>query len=299
MPSRAWTSTWRRARSSAWWAPTARARPPWSRPWRASSIPPPGTAEVLGFTPWQRKNAFRRQIALIMGQKAQLWWDLPAGDGFLLLREIYQMPEDRFQANAGLPLTERSRVKDKLNIQIRRLCLGERMKMELIAALLHSAARGVPGRAHHRPRPDRPARHPRVHPRVPPEGESGHDPHLAITWRTSRSSAERIVLVAKGELVYDGSVTPSGGHATHKVLTVHLRAGPGGRLLAPGAVPAARHPAGPAGLGEVVESDGQVDQGQGGSRGGAGGLRPGCCRTWPWPTWPSPKRTWARSSRPS
>ena len=54
--------------------------------------PSGGTAEVLGHVPWQRKNEFRRQIALIMGQEAQLWWDLPAGDGFMLLREISGSP---------------------------------------------------------------------------------------------------------------------------------------------------------------------------------------------------------------
>lgn len=82
--------------------------------------PTSGRAEVLGFTPWQRKNAFRRQIALIMGQKAQLWWDLPAGDGFLLLREIYQIPRERFQANLDA-LVSALQIKDKLKIQIRRL----------------------------------------------------------------------------------------------------------------------------------------------------------------------------------
>src|SRR3989338_1429147 len=54
-------------------------------------FPTSGEAKVLGFTPWERRDAFRRQIALIMGQKAQLWWDLPAADGFLLLREIYRI----------------------------------------------------------------------------------------------------------------------------------------------------------------------------------------------------------------
>src|SRR5262249_53871013 len=54
--------------------------------------PTSGSARVLGHVPWERQNEFRRQIALIMGQKAQLWWDLPAADCFLLLREIYRIP---------------------------------------------------------------------------------------------------------------------------------------------------------------------------------------------------------------
>ncbi|MDX1642991.1 MAG: ATP-binding cassette domain-containing protein [Thermoanaerobaculia bacterium] len=99
--------------------------------------PTAGEAEVLGFTPWERSNAFRRQIALIMGQKAQLWWDLPAADCFLLLREIYQIPRARYEADLA-KLAKLLRVEEELEIQIRRLSLGERMKMELIAALLHS-----------------------------------------------------------------------------------------------------------------------------------------------------------------
>jgi ABC-2 type transport system ATP-binding protein len=99
--------------------------------------PTAGDARVLGYRPWERANAFRQQIALIMGQKAQLWWDLPAADAFLLLREIYQIPRKRFEATLAR-LAALLDVEAELDIQIRRLSLGERMKMELIAALLHS-----------------------------------------------------------------------------------------------------------------------------------------------------------------
>ncbi len=98
--------------------------------------PTSGSASVLGFTPWERKNEFRRQVALIMGQKSQLWWDLPAGDCFLLLREIYCVPPARFKKTLDY-LVQSLGVENQLKIQIRRLSLGERMKMELIAALLH------------------------------------------------------------------------------------------------------------------------------------------------------------------
>ncbi len=100
-------------------------------------FPTRGDARVLGYRPWERNDDLRRQIALIMGQKAQLWWDLPAADCFLLLREIYRIPKQRFDATLG-ELVQLLDVKDQLNIQIRRLSLGERMKMELIAALLHA-----------------------------------------------------------------------------------------------------------------------------------------------------------------
>lgn len=96
-----------------------------------------GTTRILGHDPWKRHNDFRRQIALIMGQKAQLWWDLPAEDCFQLLKEIYQIPDALYKENLSF-LAETLQVQHLLNIQIRRLSLGERMKMELIAALLHN-----------------------------------------------------------------------------------------------------------------------------------------------------------------
>ncbi|MHC4162708.1 MAG: ABC transporter ATP-binding protein, partial [Planctomycetota bacterium] len=98
--------------------------------------PTAGEAQVLGFTPWERDNRFRRQIALIMGQKAQLWWDLPAADCFLLLKEIYRVRDAEYKETLAY-LTGVLDVEQQLNIQIRRLSLGERMKMELIAVLLH------------------------------------------------------------------------------------------------------------------------------------------------------------------
>src|SRR5436305_11005622 len=98
--------------------------------------PTSGTARVLGFVPWEREDAFRRQFALVMGQKNQLWWDLPAADSFQLHREIYSLPADDFNRTLG-ELTEMFGVRDLTRQPVRELSLGERMKMELIAALLH------------------------------------------------------------------------------------------------------------------------------------------------------------------
>ena len=98
--------------------------------------PSSGEASVFGHVPWKRENAFRRQIALIMGQKSQLWWDLPALDCFRLLQRIYEIPEEEYQKRLG-ELTERLQVTGQLRTQMRRLSLGERMKMELVASLLH------------------------------------------------------------------------------------------------------------------------------------------------------------------
>src|SRR5256714_3596362 len=98
--------------------------------------PTAGGARVLGFVPWDRADAFRRRFALVMGQKNQLWWDLPAADSFQLHREIYSLPRPAFEKTLG-ELTELFGVKELTRQPVRELSLGERMKMELIAALLH------------------------------------------------------------------------------------------------------------------------------------------------------------------
>lgn len=99
--------------------------------------PTGGYVNVLGFIPWERKKEFQKQFAIVMGQKAQLWWDLPAYETFILNREIYEIPERRFRQVLS-DLTEMLAVKDILKVQVRRLSLGQRMKCELIAALLHT-----------------------------------------------------------------------------------------------------------------------------------------------------------------
>ncbi len=191
--------------------------------------PTAGAASVLGFDPWRRDDRLRQQIALIMGQKAQLWWDLPAGDGFLLLKEIYRIPADRYRATLAY-LCEVLGVGDELKVQVRRLSLGERMKMELIAALLHS-------------------------PRVvfldePTIGldltaqrairdfllqyRRDHRPAMILTshyMEDIERLCPRILILRHGELVFDGPLAEvAQSYQRHKILTAHLRrdAGSGG-----------------------------------------------------------------------
>ena len=99
--------------------------------------PSGGSASVLGYTPWERPIEYRRQFALLLGQKNQLWWDLPARESLELNGRIYGIPRRDFEKRVG-DLTELLHVKDKLDVMVRELSLGERMKMELIAALLHN-----------------------------------------------------------------------------------------------------------------------------------------------------------------
>ncbi len=184
--------------------------------------PTSGHARVLGHDPWKRHNDFRRQIALIMGQKAQLWWDLPAADCFLVLKEIYRIPTDRYRRTLDY-LANVLNVGGEMNIQIRRLSLGERMKMELIAALLHtpkvvyldeptigldlSAQRAIRD--------------------FLLEYREKHAPAMLLTshyMEDIERLCKRILIIREGEIVYDGRLDQIvRKHAGYKVLTIHLQ----------------------------------------------------------------------------
>jgi ABC-2 type transport system ATP-binding protein len=100
-------------------------------------VPTSGTARVLGYVPWERKADFKRQFSLVLGQKNALWWDLPARESLELNRAIYEVEENNFRRIVD-ELVDLLDVRDKLSVMVRELSLGERMKMELIAALIHS-----------------------------------------------------------------------------------------------------------------------------------------------------------------
>ncbi len=99
-------------------------------------FPSSGQARVLGFDPWQRSYAYLRKISILLGQKNQLWWDIPAMDSFSLLGKIYEIDDQTLRGRVS-ELAEVLDCANQLTIQLRRLSLGERMKMELIGALLH------------------------------------------------------------------------------------------------------------------------------------------------------------------
>ena len=99
--------------------------------------PTSGEATVLGFIPHKRQVEYQKQFSLVMGQKNQLWWDLPAIESFILNKEIYEVPQEQYEKTLN-ELSTLLEVKDILKVQVRKLSLGQRMKCELIAALLHS-----------------------------------------------------------------------------------------------------------------------------------------------------------------
>ncbi len=99
--------------------------------------PSGGEASVLGHIPWKREPAYQKQFSIVMGQKNQLWWDLPAQESFTLNREIYEIDERTYRNNLE-ELTGLFDIKDLLDVPVRKLSMGQRMKCELVAALLHS-----------------------------------------------------------------------------------------------------------------------------------------------------------------
>ena len=98
--------------------------------------PTSGQAVVDGFVPWERQNAFKRRFSIVMGQKNQLWWDLPASDSFYLNKCIFNIDDQQY-IHTIEELSELLEVRELMSVQVRRLSLGERMKMEILAALIH------------------------------------------------------------------------------------------------------------------------------------------------------------------
>lgn len=99
--------------------------------------PTDGMVKVAGYIPSELKSEFKKKYAVVMGQKSQLWWDLAAVDSFQLNKEIYGIEEKDFNERLQY-LLELFSVKEIVHQQVRKLSLGQRMKMEIIASLLHN-----------------------------------------------------------------------------------------------------------------------------------------------------------------
>ena len=183
--------------------------------------PTGGTARVLGYIPWKRENAYRRKFALVMGQKNQLWWDLPAQESFRLHQQIYRIEPEAFDRTRD-DLLELLEVRDLLKQPVRELSLGERMKMELIAALLHSPevlfldepTIGLDVVAQHNIQ------------QFLREYQKLHRTTILLTSHYMKDVAalcRRIVVIAGGRIMYDGSLTGIvdrfGGH---KIVTLQF-----------------------------------------------------------------------------
>ena len=186
--------------------------------------PTSGTATVMGHVPWNRENAYRRRFALVMGQKNQLWWALPAQESFRLHQQIYRIDPGSFDKRLS-ELTELLDIRDLLNQPVRELSLGERMKMELTAALLHS---------------------PEVlfldEPTIGLDVVAQHNIQQFLKYYQQKRKitilltshymkdvaalCKRVVIIAQGQIKHDGSLAGIvDKFSSHKVVTLQLREG--------------------------------------------------------------------------
>jgi ABC-2 type transport system ATP-binding protein len=177
--------------------------------------PSEGEVSVLGYKPYERKSEFLRQISILLGQKAQLWWDLPAAESFNLLANIYDLDVKKTK-QSWLQLAERLDCADQLYVQLRRLSLGERMKMEIIGSLLHEPkvlfldepTIGLDVLAQNTIR------------RFLTEYVKDKQPTIILTSHymddISRL-ADRLLLISMGSIVYDGTVNNFITHAEHNL----------------------------------------------------------------------------------
>jgi ABC-2 type transport system ATP-binding protein len=183
--------------------------------------PTGGEARVMGFVPWERTNEYRRRFALVMGQKNQLWWDLPAAESFRLHQQIYRIEPTDFDRTLN-ELTDLLDVGRLLNQPVRELSLGERMKMELIAALLHSPevlfldepTIGLDVIAQHNIQ------------KFLKHYQEVRKITILLTSHYMKDVAalcKRVVIIAKGQIMYDGSLAGVvDSFSTHKVLTLQF-----------------------------------------------------------------------------
>jgi ABC-2 type transport system ATP-binding protein len=187
------------------------------------TTPTSGTAHVLGHVPWKRENAYRRRFALVMGQKNQLWWDLPAQESFRLHQQIYRIEPAKFDKTRD-ELVELLDVGKLLGQPVRELSLGERMKMELIAALLHSPevlfldepTIGLDVVAQHNIQ------------KFLREYQSSRRITILLTSHYMKDIAalcRRVVVIAQGRIMYDGSLSGIiDQFSGHKIVTLQLPA---------------------------------------------------------------------------
>ncbi len=100
-------------------------------------IPDSGQCRIANMTPWKNRTKYVKNIGVVFGQRSQLWWDIPAEDTFDLLKDIYEIPEEEYQATKE-DLIQRLNLQDIINIPVRQLSLGQRMRCEIAASLLHN-----------------------------------------------------------------------------------------------------------------------------------------------------------------
>lgn len=182
-------------------------------------VPDEGNCDILGYTPWKNRIEHVRNIGVVFGQRSQLWWDVPVMDSFNLLKDIYSIPLKTYKANLEL-LTETLNLSSILFTPVRQLSLGQRMRCEIAASLIHD---------------------PKIlfldEPTIGLDAVSkiavrnfiktiNKEKKVTVILTTHDMSdiealAERIILIGKGRILLDGTLTElKHRFSTHKTLTV-------------------------------------------------------------------------------
>ncbi len=99
--------------------------------------PSSGKCKVSGMSPWENREEYVKKIGVVFGQRSQLWWDIPASDTFDLLKDVYDINEEEYHKTKE-DLIDKLNLKDIINVPVRQLSLGQRMRCEIAASLLHS-----------------------------------------------------------------------------------------------------------------------------------------------------------------
>ncbi len=183
--------------------------------------PTSGAATVMGHVPWKRELDYRKRFALVLGQKNQLWWDLPAQESFRLHQQIYQIDPEQFERTRD-ELVDLLDIAQMLGQPVRELSLGERMKMELVAALLHSPevlfldepTIGLDVIAQHN-----------VQKFLRHYQESRHVTILLSSHYMKDVAAlcKRVVIISHGRIIYDGSLSGiTDRFGGHKIVTLQF-----------------------------------------------------------------------------
>lgn len=182
-------------------------------------VPDSGKCNILGYTPWKNRVNHVKNIGVVFGQRSQLWWDVPVIDSYNLLKDIYKVPDKEFKDNLEL-LTSTLDLSTLLSTPVRQLSLGQRMRCEIGASLLHS---------------------PKIlfldEPTIGLDAVSkiavrnfvktiNKEKKVTVILTTHdmndiEALAERIILIGKGKLLLDGTLTElKNKFATHKILKV-------------------------------------------------------------------------------
>ena len=185
-------------------------------------VPDHGSCSIMGYTPWKERTAYVKNIGVVFGQRSQLWWDVPVIDSFELLRDIYKIPKEMYAGNLTL-LTDTLSLDSLLNTPVRQLSLGQRMRCEIAASLLHG---------------------PKIlfldEPTIGLDAVSkiavrqfiktiNKEKGVTVILTTHDMSdiealADRILMIGNGTLLYDGNLSELRGRfGTHRTITVDYR----------------------------------------------------------------------------